>query len=351
MVKTNLKIYQSVLDGLYASGLGRLAAPVTRGQGCIFTLHQVRPGEAGPFSPNSILRVTPAFLEQTIRIVLDEGYDVISLDEVPARLRAPVSDSRPFVVFTFDDGYRDNRDHALPIFEKYNIPMTLYIVSDYSSHQGELWWLALEEIIAAHEKVEDPIKEGLIHECGTVEQKYTAFDHIYWQLRHADQPWQRQIIRKMAATHGYDIEALTAREIMSWEELRELDKHPLVHLAAHTKSHYALAHLSPAEARHEVEEGLRVMEKELGFSPKHFSYPYGDRQSADQRDFALLKELGFETAVTTRKGVLHQAHQEHLTALPRISLNGEYQKRRYVELFLTGLPFRLNNLGRILNVT
>ena len=50
----------------------------------------------------------------------------------------------------------------------------------------------------------------------------------------------------------------------------------------------------------------------------------------------IAAELGFKTAVTTRPGVLFPGHREHLTALPRISLNGEYQRMRYVRVLLSG---------------
>jgi peptidoglycan/xylan/chitin deacetylase (PgdA/CDA1 family) len=74
----------------------------------------------------------------------------------------------------------------------------------------------------------------------------------------------------------------------------------------------------------------------LGARPAHLSYPYGDAGSAGAREFAIAAELGFKTAVTTRPGVLFRSHAKHLTALPRISLNGEYQQLRYVRVLLSG---------------
>jgi peptidoglycan/xylan/chitin deacetylase (PgdA/CDA1 family) len=92
-----------------------------------------------------------------------------------------------------------------------------------------------------------------------------------------------------------------------------------------------------------VRGGADVLEREPGARPAHVSFPYGDEGSARARDFALAKELGFKTAVTTRKGVLFPAHKRYLTALPRVSLNGEYQSLTYTALYLTGAPFALWN--------
>ena len=65
-----------------------------------------------------------------------------------------------------------------------------------------------------------------------------------------------------------------------------------------------------------------------------------------QRDFALAKEAGFKTAVTTRRGVLFPAHRRYLTALPRVSLAGDYQSLTYTAVYLSGAPFALSNRFR-----
>jgi hypothetical protein len=50
------------------------------------------------------------------------------------------------------------------------------------------------------------------------------------------------------------------------------------------------------------------------------------------------------TGVTTRKGLIHPRHAQELTALPRVSLNGDYQKARYVKVLLSGAPFAFFNM-------
>jgi peptidoglycan/xylan/chitin deacetylase (PgdA/CDA1 family) len=130
---------------------------------------------------------------------------------------------------------------------------------------------------------------------------------------------------------------------LTWEEIEWLAGDPLVTIGAHTVSHPALAKLTEAEADYEMAESRRRIGEKIGKRPRHLAYPYGDPGSAGQREFAIAARLGFATAVTTRPGVLYTEHGVHLTALPRVSLNGDYQSLRYLDLFLTGAPFALWN--------
>ena len=89
-----------------------------------------------------------------------------------------------------------------------------------------------------------------------------------------------------------------------------------------------------------------ALEARLGIPVRHFAYPVGDPSSAGPREFELAREIGFETAVTTRPGMLFDDHAERLTELPRISVNGRWQSAEALEILLTGAPFWLWNRGR-----
>jgi peptidoglycan/xylan/chitin deacetylase (PgdA/CDA1 family) len=130
-------------------------------------------------------------------------------------------------------------------------------------------------------------------------------------------------------------------EIMSWDELRRIAADPLVTIGAHTIGHHFLAKLPLARARAEVEGGARALEVALGRKPRHFAYPYGFESAAGEREFRLLADVGFATAVTTRPGVLTAGHASATTAWPRISVNGHFQSRRYLEVFLSGVAYAL----------
>ncbi|HWL05080.1 MAG TPA: polysaccharide deacetylase, partial [Xanthobacteraceae bacterium] len=87
----------------------------------------------------------------------------------------------------------------------------------------------------------------------------------------------------------------------------------------------------------------------LGQRPEHFAYPVGDATAAGPREFRIASELGFKTAVTTRPGVIFPEHRDHLLALPRVSLNGEFQKLRYFRVLMAGAATGLANRFRRVN--
>jgi peptidoglycan/xylan/chitin deacetylase (PgdA/CDA1 family) len=103
--------------------------------------------------------------------------------------------------------------------------------------------------------------------------------------------------------------------------------------------------------RAELEDSRRAIERRLSIRPQHLAYPVGDRASAGPREFAIASELGFKTAVTTRPGVVFRGHAGHLTALPRISLNGNFQSLRYAKVLMSGAATGVWNGFRPLNVT
>ena len=332
---------RATLKALHLTGASSLLAPFTRGVGVVFTLHHVRPEPPPEFSPNRILSITPDFLAQVIEHLLAAGYDIVRLDDLPARIEQGAG-QRPFACFTFDDGYRDNRDHALPVFERYGLPMAIYVTPEFADGRGDLWWLALEEVVRRLDVVEVEI-EGRRQRlpAGTLREKNAAFDAVYWWLRSRPEMETRREVAGLCVAAGYDPSAVCGALCLGWDELKELACHPLVTLGAHTLGHWALAKLDEVEARRQIVESVRRIEATTGQPCRHFSFPYGDAASAGERDFALVHEAGLRTAVTTQKSLIQAHHLGQLTGLPRVSLNGDFQSLDHLRVLLSGLPFAL----------
>jgi len=344
-------IIRTGLETLYFSGMHHLMRPLVGGVGCILTLHHVRPPRQEAFQPNHLLEITPAFLEQLLRRLKRSALDVISLDEMHQRFISG-DFKRRFVCITFDDGYKDLMQWAYPLLKKYQLPFALYIPTSFPDRLGELWWVALEAVIAQNSRIGMLVNgKQQFFECGSVSEKRELYDVVYGYLRSLKTEDElRRLVRDLCATYRVDIASFCRDLCMDWQEIAELAADPLVTIGAHTVNHVMLKKVPSDEAvRAEMEMSRAVLEAALGKRPEHLAYPVGDPTSSGPREFRIAAELGFKTATTTRPGVLFKAHRDHLTALPRISVNGEFQQQRYVEVLMSGAATAMWNRFRRVN--
>jgi peptidoglycan/xylan/chitin deacetylase (PgdA/CDA1 family) len=330
-------VIRAGLGALYFSGAHHLLRPLLSGVGAIFMLHHVRPAREAAFQPNRHLEVTPDFLRATLCHLRSRDIDIVSMDELHERLLQGRF-ARRFAAFTLDDGYRDNLDHALPVLREFDAAATVYVASDFAEGIGRLWWAALEAVIGSTEQIEVTTGTSTLRlDATTPAAKQAAFDHLHGWLRAL--PTEHDLVREigaLCATHHIDMDALCRSLCLSWGELRQLAADPLVSIGAHTVSHCNLARQSEQAAAQEMAESRARIEAALGCPVQHFAYPYGDREAAGEREFALAAASGFKTAVTTRPGMLFAENATHMTALPRVSLNGNYQDARILPVLTSG---------------
>jgi peptidoglycan/xylan/chitin deacetylase (PgdA/CDA1 family) len=330
-------VIRAGLGALYFTGAHYLLRPIFSGVGAIFTLHHVRPRRDAEFQPNRHLEVAPEFLRAMLAHLRARGIDIITIDEVHQRL-IERNFSQRFACFTLDDGYRDNRDFALPLMREFEAPFTVYVASDFAQGMGRLWWNALEMVIASTSSIETAIGGVATRlDTSTPVAKQAAFDRLHDWLRSL--PGEDDIHREIGALcahRGVDETGACREQCMSWDELKLFAQDPLITIGAHSITHCNLARESEATASHEMTVGRARIEKALQRSVVHLAYPYGDRTAAGAREFALAQAAGFKTAVTTRPGMIFPENAGHLTALPRVSLNGNYQDTRVFPVLTSG---------------
>lgn len=332
---------RSAFELLWATRTTSMVRALSRARGVIFTLHRVLPDDPADFSPNAILQVKPDFLDYAVRRVRALGYDIVSMDEAVQRIESDALQRR-FAVFSFDDAYRDNLRYALPIMRRLQAPFTLYVPTAFVDGVGEVWWQALEDIIAAQTAIAVTAGEGTDYVATvTPAEKREAYNALYSSMRLMPEPARIALIRDLAAKYDFDLAAHCRSLIMDWAELRTVAADHLCTIGAHTVHHYELAKLPPDQARSEMEQSARVLEAQLGRRPVHLSYPIGGPVAAGSREYTLARDLGFRSAVTTIPGGLYPASRHSLHSLPRISLNGLFQARRYMDVFGTPALFRL----------
>lgn len=349
------RVTKFLLNSIYYSGGASFANTHLRGIGSILMLHRVGEQNDAEFSPNRHLTVTPSFLEKILQTLSKSIYEFVSLDEAKERLEnySPTEkQQRPFISLTLDDGYKDNLQNAVPLFRKYNAPYTIYIAPGLVDGRASLWWEDLEHIIQKRSRIDLDMPKGKVEiDIDNAQKKNTAYnDLLHYLSNEVSEVEQRRIIDQLCWLYDVDNQSHRENSIMDWKQLKSLASDPLCHLGAHTIGHYALARLPEKEAIFEVEESRKLVEIETGVRPRHFAYPYGFPAAAGSREFEILKNCGFSTAVTTRHGVCYQDHRNYQTALPRISLNGNFQKLKYVKTLISGATSRLANRGARLNI-
>ena len=337
MKQLRSNIIRAGLEALYFTGAHHLFRPIFSGIGSIFMLHHVRPAREVAFQPNRHLEITPEFLRTVLLYLRSRGIDIVTMDEMHRRM-SNRDFSRRFATFTFDDGYRDNRDFALPVMREFDAPFTVYVTSDFAEAQGNLWWVALEMVIAKASSIEATIAGVPARiDSSTLAAKRAAFERLHDWLRAL--PGRDDLVReigKLCTEHGIDRNKICGDLCLSWEELKPFAGEPLVTIGAHSVTHCNIAQQTDETARQEMTASRSRIEDVLQRLALHFAYPYGDRRAAGPREFAFAKEAGFNTAVTTRPGMVFAESAEYPTALPRISLNGNYQNERTLPVLTSG---------------
>ena len=117
-----------------------------KGKGAIICLHRVLPDKSveNEYLPNSNMSMKQSsFIDFTK--YLSNNYNVVSIDELIRHLE---SNSNEFkLCLTFDDGYKDNINYALPVLEKFNLPAVIYICTNFIEGEAVMWWFELWECI------------------------------------------------------------------------------------------------------------------------------------------------------------------------------------------------------------
>jgi len=343
VIKTLMR--KAFMQGARYSGLSALFRPALSGVGAILMLHHVRPDRGG-LGLNKLLEIEPQFLDRLLD-ELKQDARFVSMDEAADRLRRGHGDER-YLAVTLDDGYRDNVEHAAPVFRAHDVPYTIYVCPGYADRSADLWWELVDMIIEDNDELAFDTASGRrTLACRSAAEKRKAYaDFMNYAGREIDEDAQRALVRSLCETYGIDRRAHSDASLLDWDELRALADDPLATIGAHTINHFMLRRLERDRAAEEMTRSRDLLGERLGKRPSHFAYPYGFPEAVGQREVDIARELGFETGVTTRHGLLMPGHKNAMQALPRVSLNGNYQRVSYVETMLSGITVPAANRGR-----
>ena len=246
-------------------------------------------------NPNSSLIMSSSSFEKQMEF-LTNNYEVVPIDDLIGHLKG---DSKKFVVtVTFDDGYKDNLVHALPIIENYKIPIIIYITTRFPEGDTWMWWYEIWDYLKKVEKLEVNNLTGHEEwEVNTMKNKIQCFNKLKNLIMKLDGKGQEEMVENLTKTSN---RKQYPHLCLNWDEIKRLDQHPLVSIGSHSHSHYNLKLLTNEDAYREMSISKALLEKYLGHPIEHFAYPFGTADEADTREFKLAYRCGFSDAVTTR---------------------------------------------------
>lgn len=301
-----------------------LARQIYGGIGAIFCLHRIVPeAERAALPDNRALEIRPEDLRAMLAWVAARGLEVIALDQVPERLARPRG--RKFACFTFDDGYRDNLTLALPVFREAGMPFAVHIAPGLIDGTASVWWYQIAAALEQREWLDFVWRDekfGWVTDSPRARER--AFGELAKVIRQQPHAVREELVAVVCGAVGLDAAALQRRLMMTWAEVRALAAEPLVTLGAHTVTHPVLRLLGDDEALAELADSRRQLEAQLGGPVWHLAFPFGGANAVGAREFRLALDCGFTTATTTRGANLFPAHARHLTALPRLTVSGNY---------------------------
>ncbi|MBK7627791.1 MAG: polysaccharide deacetylase family protein [Bacteroidales bacterium] len=309
--------------------------------GAILTLHRVDKFDDNRLWLNEHLKITPDFLDNLILKFKKDSYAFISIDELFEILIRKKS-IRKVISFTLDDGYRDNFENAFPVFLKYNVPFTIYLSTSIIEKKFIYWWLLLEDIILENELVE--LSDGVSYPCNNMIEKENSFLKIREKILKIAPLKFSEAFCNLFALYDVNLAKYNDSLPLTWDQLRELEKCPLVTLGCHTHDHFPLMMMSKDDIINDINKSKKLFKENLEKPVEHFCYPYGDGFAITENEIKIISELGFKTAVTTNNSYLLKNNSKNLFSLPRIFIYENESFDIYKNMYLDSLRNNFRNI-------
>jgi len=280
------------------------------------------------------LAVTPTNFAQHMRHLRQTYQPMRLLDLIDGIQQRSLPDRA--VAVTFDDGYRDNLTSALPELEANNIPATIFVTTSYVDREREPWWDEVKHFIL--EPLQLPVRLSLRID----RQEYSWSTHTLKERLNAHQDLENlmrplptyindKILDHLAQWSNMQRRCHPAYRTVTSSELRELARHPLIDLGAHTITHPILPTLSLDAQFNEIVGSRYSLEKMINRQVHSFAYPNGDYNEQTRK---LVDAAGYKAACTTINGSVQQG--DDVFQLRRCAINdwniGRF--KQHMEAFL-----------------
>lgn len=300
------------LDSPLRHVLSRLSPAGPKARLSIVIFHRVLP-VPDPLFPEEVDR--ERFNE--ICTWLSAWFNVLALDEAVVRLQAGTLPVRALAI-TFDDGYADNHDVAMPLLKAHGLCATFFVATSFLDG-GRMWNDTVVESVRGCTAPALALADLGLPGIGalaldTPASRRRAIDALLGAIKYLP-PEQRQ-----AAVHGLAERAqvdLPTTLMMTSAQVRAMADAGM-QIGAHTATHPILARLGEDAALQEMRHSRAALEDLLGQPVRSFAYPNG-RPGRDYlpRDVELARQAGFDLAVSTSPGAARAG--DDIFQLPRFT--------------------------------
>lgn len=317
-------IKNALIAGAYHSGLLRLWLRFKlRDRAVALTYHRVLPAQAlsDSFSTAAIV-ISPQTFRRHMQW-LRKAFNPLTAAEFAAALAAGKLPPRACIV-TFDDGWLDNLEHALPILRECSVPAVLFIATDYIGTDRCFW--------------QETLARALFAAAGTPQQSAALFAELgdervpqlppaqakaairgiidQWKSRPQEQIDALLVrVQALLQTWGIAVPASHPDRFLSWAQVNELHGSGLVTIGSHCCTHTPLTKLSSSQVRDELQTSRQIIRERSGIDPLDLAYPNGDH---DANIATAVKASGYRTAFTTLRG--HVTPAANAFTLRRINI-------------------------------
>lgn len=228
--------------------------------------------------------------------LIARNFNVLPLREAVERLRSGSLPARA-VCITFDDGYANNCEIALPILSRRRVPATVFVAPGYLNGKRMFNDTVLEAVRRARADASPPTLAGA--DLTSTRGRIEAWERIVTSWKYLDPGERLARAEALAMEVGA---ALPTDIMMTDEQVRRLHRAG-IEIGAHTMSHPILTRIDPGASFQEMTESRRRLEEIIGSRVTSFAYPNGRPiKDYDRTHVALAGQAGFALAVTTAWG-------------------------------------------------
>lgn len=272
---------------------------------------------------------------------LREQFDVLPLDEAVSRCRDRRV-QRPIVAITFDDGYQNNHDMALPVLEKLGLPATIYLTTGFLDTDTTIWTGLLQHAFTVT-RLPRLVWRGRTWELDSLSARVTCLREIKAELKSHPQAslfaTVNELTKSLTDSDRIALDVSSPYRMLDAASLQRLAKSDCIQLGAHTHQHFVLSRIDRETQRSEIRNSKQAVQALTSKICRSFAYPNGRPEDFNEDTVALLEDCGFEFAVTTIEGLCN-ANSLSPFRLPRLPVNGQSSFSQF-KLGLFNIPGRL----------